>query len=80
MRQAGGNHVAWAVGRPDPLAQVAHSERPNPIRLLRQVAWGDGSDPVRGPLQLAEALTQPGAPAGSHIPGVTRYQLPGKDS
>lgn len=36
MGQAGGNHVAGAVGRPDPLVQVACSELLKPMRAARQ--------------------------------------------
>lgn len=40
VRQAGGNHIAWAVERPDLLAQVAHSEPHDPMRVGKQMDEG----------------------------------------
>lgn len=49
VRQAGGNHVAWAVGRPDPLAQVARPVQGYavPRGSVGQAAGVSGWDSVR---------------------------------
>lgn len=72
VRQAGGNHVAWAVGRRGLLAQVARSELHDPARVARQAAWGDGIRRSEVSAARLGGADSGRSPAGSHTPTVKK--------
>lgn len=67
--QAGGNHIAWAAGRPDPLVQVACSEL-SPVRAGSSQPAGQnqtqqvsvtpvgGANLAKGPSSLTHLYSQ----------------------
>lgn len=74
--QAGGNHIAWAAGRPDPLVQAACSEL-SPVRAGSSQPAGQNQTQQVHLSHLWEVPTWPRAPAASHISTVRKMSSHG---